>query len=193
MTWLAGVRSARAPAWRLIRAAATVPIYGSWDFYFGNGIVGGMITSGLEQGRVEEAEAVFRADLGLGGGLSRATVHPENVWSLKGLHDCLVRRGETVSSPWRFEEFELLPGAKDLVRAARDAGMAVVVVTNQPDISRGNLEEEELRRMHALIEQELQPDAIEVCTSGDNSDPRRKPNPGMASRFARRASLRRTS
>jgi ABC-type uncharacterized transport system substrate-binding protein len=37
---------------RMIRAAATVPIYGSWDFYFGNGIVGGMITSGLEQGRV---------------------------------------------------------------------------------------------------------------------------------------------
>ncbi len=50
----------------------------------------------LEQRQLEEAEAVFREDLGLGGQLSRATVHPDNVWSLKGLHDCLEARGETV-------------------------------------------------------------------------------------------------
>ncbi|PJE36850.1 hypothetical protein CVM52_10050 [Pseudooceanicola lipolyticus] len=50
----------------------------------------------LEQGRVAEAEAVYREDLGLGGQLSRATVHPDNVWSLKGLHDCLAARGEAV-------------------------------------------------------------------------------------------------
>lgn len=49
----------------------------------------------LEQGRIEEAEAVFREDLGFGGQLSRATIHPDNVWSLKGLHDCLAARGET--------------------------------------------------------------------------------------------------
>jgi len=49
----------------------------------------------LEQGHVAEAEAVYREDLGLGGQLSRATVHPDNVWSLKGLHDCLKARGET--------------------------------------------------------------------------------------------------
>ena len=50
----------------------------------------------LEQGHVDEAEAVYREDLGLGGQLSRATVHPDNVWSLKGLHDCLKKRGESV-------------------------------------------------------------------------------------------------
>jgi tetratricopeptide (TPR) repeat protein len=47
----------------------------------------------FEQGRIDEAEAVYREDLGLGGTLSRATVHPDNVWSLKGLVDCLDRRG----------------------------------------------------------------------------------------------------
>jgi len=50
----------------------------------------------LEQGHLEEAEATFRADLGLGGSLSRASIHPDNVWSLKGLFDCLKARGETV-------------------------------------------------------------------------------------------------
>ncbi|HET8632433.1 MAG TPA: hypothetical protein VFL91_33825 [Thermomicrobiales bacterium] len=48
----------------------------------------------LEQGRVEEAEAVYRADLGLDGTLARACQHPDNVWSLHGYHECLVRLGK---------------------------------------------------------------------------------------------------
>jgi tetratricopeptide (TPR) repeat protein len=48
----------------------------------------------LEQGRVEEAEAVYRADLGLDGTLPRACQHPENVWSLHGFHECLMRLGK---------------------------------------------------------------------------------------------------
>jgi tetratricopeptide (TPR) repeat protein len=48
----------------------------------------------LEQGRIEEAEAVYRSDLGLDGKLSRACQHPDNLWSLHGLHECLVRRGD---------------------------------------------------------------------------------------------------
>ncbi|MCT9082886.1 tetratricopeptide repeat protein [Streptomyces fulvoviolaceus] len=49
----------------------------------------------LEQGRVVEAEAVYRADLGLDDTLPRALQHPGNVWALHGLHECLVRRGGT--------------------------------------------------------------------------------------------------
>jgi tetratricopeptide (TPR) repeat protein len=48
----------------------------------------------LEQGMLEEAEAVYRADLGLDETLSRASQHPDNVWALHGLHECLMRRGE---------------------------------------------------------------------------------------------------
>jgi hypothetical protein len=44
---------------------------------------------------VAEAEAVYREDLGLGGSLPRAQIHPENVWALRGLLDCLEKRGET--------------------------------------------------------------------------------------------------
>ena len=53
----------------------------------------------LEQGRLEEAEAVYRSDLGFDGRLSRACQHPDNVWSLHGLHECLSRRGDTVEAP----------------------------------------------------------------------------------------------
>jgi tetratricopeptide (TPR) repeat protein len=49
----------------------------------------------LERDRTEEAEAIYREDLGLGGDVPRAQIHPDNVWALRGLLDCLERRGET--------------------------------------------------------------------------------------------------
>jgi tetratricopeptide (TPR) repeat protein len=49
----------------------------------------------LEQERLVEAEAVYRADLGLDHTLSRACQHPDNVWSLHGFHECLSRLGKT--------------------------------------------------------------------------------------------------
>ncbi|MEU2060871.1 hypothetical protein [Streptomyces sp. NPDC013455] len=48
----------------------------------------------LEQGLVAEAEAVYRADLGLDDTLPRPQQHPGNVWALHGLHECLVRLGK---------------------------------------------------------------------------------------------------
>ncbi|WP_425004621.1 tetratricopeptide repeat protein [Mycolicibacterium sp. S3B2] len=47
----------------------------------------------LEQGHVEEAAAVYAADLGLDPTLSRPCQHPGNVWSLHGYHECLTRLG----------------------------------------------------------------------------------------------------
>ncbi|MAC78632.1 MAG: hypothetical protein CML66_11290 [Rhodobacteraceae bacterium] len=67
----------------------------------------------FEQGRIDEAETAYRADLGLGGQLSRASVHPDNVWSLKGLHDCLKARGDTV-------EIALIRQRLDLALARAD-------------------------------------------------------------------------
>lgn len=61
----------------------------------------------LEQGHVEEAEAVYRSDLGLDGKLSRACQHPDNLWSLHGLHECLTRRGEAVESKLIGQRLEL--------------------------------------------------------------------------------------
>lgn len=52
----------------------------------------------MEQGHFEEAEKVYREDLGLDATLSRACQHPDNLWSLHGLHECLARRGEKVES-----------------------------------------------------------------------------------------------
>jgi len=46
----------------------------------------------LEQGHCQEAEEVYRDDLGLNGKIQRCAQHPDNVWSLHGLAECLERR-----------------------------------------------------------------------------------------------------
>ena len=52
-----------------------------------------------EQGQYAEAEQVFREDLGLVPGLPRACVHPDNVWALRGLYDCLMAQGKSGDAP----------------------------------------------------------------------------------------------
>ena len=47
----------------------------------------------LEQDRVEEAAAVYSADLGIDTSLPRALRHPGNVWASHGYHECLVKMG----------------------------------------------------------------------------------------------------
>ena len=68
----------------------------------------------LEQGRLGEAEAVYRADLGLGGSLSRASQHPDNVWSLHGLHECLMLQGESGEARMISQRLEMATARADV-------------------------------------------------------------------------------
>ncbi len=43
----------------------------------------------IEQGHYRDAEEVYRVDLGLTEGLYRCAQHPNNIWSLHGLSECL--------------------------------------------------------------------------------------------------------
>jgi tetratricopeptide (TPR) repeat protein len=67
----------------------------------------------LEQGRVAEAEQVYRDDLGLNPALSRAAQHPDNVWSLHGLVECLHRQH-------RHAEAAAMEARLDLAKARAD-------------------------------------------------------------------------
>ncbi len=106
-----------------------------------------------------------------------------------GILNRIVMRGSTVSSPWTLDEFRLFPDARDLISVAHRSGFLAVVVTNQPDVSRRNLDACVLEAMHQTLSAALKPDAIEVCTSSDDKDPRRKPNPGMLRDAARRLDI----
>ncbi len=70
----------------------------------------------LEQGRIEEAEQAYREDLGLAGELPRACIHPDNIWSLKGLDECLRRRkaGDTAEAKMIRQHLKLAAARSDL-------------------------------------------------------------------------------
>ena len=53
----------------------------------------------MEAGEFDEAEAVYRADLGLDGKLPRPSQHPKNVWALHGLHECLKSKKDEIELP----------------------------------------------------------------------------------------------
>ncbi|PDQ17276.1 hypothetical protein CN311_30875 [Mesorhizobium sanjuanii] len=53
----------------------------------------------LDQGFAQEAEQVYRDDLGLSGAVQRCAQHPNNVWALHGLVECLKLRRETEELP----------------------------------------------------------------------------------------------
>jgi tetratricopeptide (TPR) repeat protein len=53
----------------------------------------------MEQGHYGEAERVYRDDLGLSGAIQRCAQHPDNVWALHGLAECLQKRGELEELP----------------------------------------------------------------------------------------------
>lgn len=106
-----------------------------------------------------------------------------------GVLNQVVYRDGVVASPRTMEEFELLPGAAAFCAAMKARGFVLVVATNQPDVGRGLLDTAVLDAMHERLRAALPLDAIECCTSGDDADPRRKPNPGMLLDAARRMDI----
>ena len=90
-----------------------------------------------------------------------------------------VRNGRPYS-PTRLEDFVILPGVPEAVRAFHDAGYLVIVATNQPDIASGKQSRDTLEAMHRLMRETVPIDDIEICphTDADQCDCR-KPKPGM--------------
>jgi D-glycero-D-manno-heptose 1,7-bisphosphate phosphatase len=83
-------------------------------------------------------------------------------------------------APVRLEDFALLPGVVEAVHRLRQADFAVVIVTNQPDVTRGDQQRSVVEAMNELVRQALEPDRIVVCyhDEADGCDCR-KPAPGM--------------
>jgi D-glycero-D-manno-heptose 1,7-bisphosphate phosphatase len=110
-----------------------------------------------------------------------------------GVLNALVRRDGRWLSPLHFDEFALLPGVSRAVRALRKAGLVALVVTNQPELTRGRLHPAELGRMHAALGRAIELDGIYVCPHRDaDGCACRKPLPGLLLSAARhwRISLR---
>ena len=71
----------------------------------------------LEQDYINEAETVYREDLGLDPKTSRAYRHLENVWSLHGYHECLQKLG-------KYSEAQLIAPKLAIAQARSDLPIA---------------------------------------------------------------------
>lgn len=99
--------------------------------------------------------------------------------------------GRYVESP---EEFHLIPEFPQVLRIVLTLGYEAVVVTNQRGIALGRMSIESLNAIHGKMKDLLAREGlafrdIQTCLSGDDSDSRRKPNPGMLLEAARKFGL----
>jgi len=91
-------------------------------------------------------------------------------------------RAEYVRS---WADWEWLPGARESLRLFHEAGVRVMVVSNQAGIARGAMTEADVAAIHAQMQREAQEaggriDAIYYCPHGwDDGCACRKPNPGL--------------
>jgi len=95
------------------------------------------------------------------------------------INDCIVRE-QKPHPPDSVENVTILPGVKNSLKQLRQAGYLIIVVTNQPDISRGTTTLQKVEEINIFLEQQLDIDAIYMCTHDDSDHCScRKPNPGL--------------
>ena len=100
------------------------------------------------------------------------------------LNECRVVDGKPYP-PESIDSFRILPGAAEACAKLKQAGFALVVVTNQPDVGRGTQTMDAVEAMHDILRANLPLDAVYVCTHGSDSEcDCRKPKPGMLIRAA---------
>jgi len=99
----------------------------------------------------------------------------------------------------RIADFRWIEGARQAVKMANEAGLLVIVATNQSGVARGYFEEADVRRLHDWMAKDLAAsgariDGFYYCPYYDHASvpayrfvdhPDRKPNPGMILRALR--------
>ena len=84
-----------------------------------------------------------------------------------GVINELVMRDVSMVSPRLFSEFKVCDGAAEAIKSLLHAGYELVVVTNQPDISRKKMLQSELNKMtEALLAMGIH--KVVICPHSDD-------------------------
>ena len=77
-------------------------------------------------------------------------------------------------------EFHLKDDAAESIAEGKRLGFLYIVISNQPDVSRGNMSAKELLKITDFMTSSLDLDDVIYCTHDDDNDTGcRKPEPGM--------------
>jgi D-glycero-alpha-D-manno-heptose 1-phosphate guanylyltransferase len=108
-------------------------------------------------------------------------------WSLFLDRDGVINVDKVGSYIFNADEFVFMKGLPEGFRRFAQVFRHVFVATNQRGVGRGLMTENDLQLIHQKMQKSVQQaggniDAIYYRTATENSDPGRKPNPGMAFR-----------
>ena len=100
-----------------------------------------------------------------------------------GVLNALVERDGKMVSPRLFKDFQILNGVSEAIETLRQQNYELVVVTNQPDISRGLMLQDELDQMTQAVFALGVHDVL-ICTHSDEDACLcRKPKPGLLTQY----------
>lgn len=108
--------------------------------------------------------------------------------------DGIVNRSPGPGYVERLADFHILPEFVEALRVVSERGYEAVIATNQRGVSLGRMSMDTVNRIHEHLETVLARGNLKlldimVCIADDDSDPRRKPNPGMLQEAARKHGL----
>lgn len=101
------------------------------------------------------------------------------------LNRAVLREGKPYA-PATLAELRVLAGVRDACRRLREAGFALILITNQPDIARGIVTAGQVAEINGRLQRYLELDDIRVCPHDDDAHCAcRKPRPGLLMEAAR--------
>lgn len=115
--------------------------------------------------------------------------------------DGVVTKNINGYAPKTLDELEIIPGIIPVIKKSSGLGFKIVIISNQPDISLGKINEQTQKKLEKKFKQlvklhDLPVDLIEYCYHHPKAiDPKnrvcncRKPKPGMLKKAARKLNI----
>lgn len=95
------------------------------------------------------------------------------------LNQAIVRNGKPYP-PRSVEEFVIVPGVSERLGSLKKMGFFLIVVTNQPDVSRGTTSQDFVKQLNRILLRQLPIDEVLLCYHDDvDHCDCRKPLPGL--------------
>ena len=105
------------------------------------------------------------------------------------LNRSLVINGKALA-PLTLDDFIIEPTAQESVKILKSKGFLCFVVTNQPEISRGNVSQATIEKMHSKLRASVALDGIYICPHDPIENcPCHKPKPGLLKIAAKEHSI----
>jgi D-glycero-D-manno-heptose 1,7-bisphosphate phosphatase len=97
-----------------------------------------------------------------------------------GILNCAIIRNGRPYPPSSLEELQTSPGIEKACADLHAAGLALIMVTNQPDVARGSQTKDVVAAINGSLSSRLSLDDVRVCYHDDEDQCLcRKPQPGL--------------